>query len=105
MVEHVIKKMDDYYLSKEDWDAAVELGIDDRKDAIVLKKISTATKAMLTRKYNTSKHPIPFYNTSDLSGVLRKVDPGPVPDIEDIFHVSVDPLNIFGCLISIGVVG
>lgn len=42
--------MDEYYLSKEDWDTVVELGLDDHKDDLVLKKISPATKTALTRK-------------------------------------------------------
>ena len=42
--------MDDYFLSKEDWDTIVELGVDDKRDELVLKKISTATKTALTRK-------------------------------------------------------
>jgi len=42
--------MDEYYLSKEDWDTIVELGVDDRKDDVVLKKITPATKTSLTRK-------------------------------------------------------
>jgi len=42
--------MDEYYLSKEDWDTIVELGVDDRKDDVILKKIPTATKTALTRK-------------------------------------------------------
>ena len=43
--------MDDYYLSKEEWDTIVELGVDQHKDDIVLKKISSATKTAFTRKY------------------------------------------------------
>lgn len=50
-VEEVIERMDAYYLSKEDWDTVVELGVDDKKDDLVLKKISSATKTNLTRKY------------------------------------------------------
>jgi replication factor C subunit 1 len=49
-VEEVIERMDQYFLSKEDWDTIVELGVDDRKDDLVLKKISTATKTALTKK-------------------------------------------------------
>lgn len=49
-MEEVIERMDEYYLSKEDWDTIVELGVDDRKDDLVLKKISTAVKTALTRK-------------------------------------------------------
>ena len=49
-VEDVITRMDEYYLSREDWDTVVELGLDEQKDEIVLKKISTATKTNLTKK-------------------------------------------------------
>lgn len=42
--------MDDYYLSKEDWDTIVELGVDQNKDDVILKKISSTTKSTLTRK-------------------------------------------------------
>ena len=43
--------MDDYYLNREDWDALVELGLDEYQEDLVLKKISTATKTAFTRKY------------------------------------------------------
>jgi replication factor C subunit 1 len=49
-VDEVIDRMDGYYLSKEDWDTIVELGVGDRKDDVVLKKITAATKSSLTRK-------------------------------------------------------
>jgi replication factor C subunit 1 len=49
-VDEVIDRMDEYYLSKEDWDTIVELGVGDRKDDVVLKKITPATKTSLTRK-------------------------------------------------------
>ena len=49
-VNEVIERMDDYYLSKEDWDTILELGVDDKKDQIVAKSISTPTKTALTKK-------------------------------------------------------
>lgn len=49
-VDDVIDFMDEYFLSREDWDTLVELGVDDRRDEAVLKKISTATKSGFTRK-------------------------------------------------------
>ncbi|KAF7330940.1 Replication factor C subunit 1 [Mycena venus] len=85
-VEEVIEKMDEYYLTKEDWDAIVELGVDEKKDDDVLKKISTATKTTLTKKYNASEHPIPFYKASDLGKAPKKLGGGPAPDIEDVFE-------------------
>ncbi|KAF7301137.1 Replication factor C subunit 1 [Mycena indigotica] len=88
-VDPVISKMDEYYLSKEDWDAIIELGVDERKDEVVLKKISAATKTALTKKYNASEHPIPFYKAVDLGKAPKKLAAsGPAPDIEDAFEVD-----------------
>lgn len=50
MVDDVIERMDEYYLSKEDWDTIVELGVGDQRDELVLKKLTPATKTALTRK-------------------------------------------------------
>ncbi|KAJ7717662.1 replication factor RFC1 C terminal domain-containing protein [Mycena metata] len=86
-VEEVIKTMDDYYLTKEDWDAIVELGVDDKKDEFVLKKISTATKTNLTKKYNASEHPIPFYK-ADAGKAPKKLPGGPAPDLDDVFDID-----------------
>ena len=49
-VDDVIERMDEYYLSKEDWDTIVELGVDDYAQDITMKKIPSATKSALTRK-------------------------------------------------------
>lgn len=49
-VDEVIDRMDDYFLNREDWDTAVELGVGDHKDDLILKKISPATKTALTRR-------------------------------------------------------
>ncbi|KAK7061194.1 replication factor C subunit 1 [Favolaschia claudopus] len=87
-VEEVIEKMDEYYLSKEDWDTIVELGVDDKKDDQILKKISAATKTNLTKKYNASEHPIPFHKATDLGKIPKKLPGGPAPDIEDAFEMD-----------------
>lgn len=49
-MEDVIERMDEYYLSKDDWDTIIELGVDQNKDDMVMKKISAATKTALTKK-------------------------------------------------------
>ena len=49
-VEETIEYMDEYYLGKDDWDALVELGVDDMKDDAILKKIPTAVKTSFTRQ-------------------------------------------------------
>jgi replication factor C subunit 1 len=42
--------MDHYYLSKDDWDALVELGVGDHKDEVILKQIPTAIKTSFSKK-------------------------------------------------------
>jgi Replication factor RFC1 C terminal domain len=49
-VKDVIECMDKYYLSQENWDTVVELGVNQNKDDLVLKKISAATKTTLMKK-------------------------------------------------------
>lgn len=81
--------MDEYYLSREDWDTVVELGLGDFRDDTVLKKIPTATKTTFTRKYNSRDHPIPFHRAQDLGKAPKKIaDAGPAPDLEEAYEVS-----------------
>jgi replication factor C subunit 1 len=49
-LDETIEYMDAYYLGKEDWDAIVELGVDNMKEELILKKIPTATKSAFTRQ-------------------------------------------------------
>ncbi|KAL1723420.1 replication factor RFC1 C terminal domain-containing protein [Schizophyllum commune] len=85
-VDEVIDYMDEYFLSREDWDTIVELGVGPHKDEDVLKKISTQTKSAFTRKYNAGEHPIPFHKATDLGKAPKKLPGGPAPDIEDAFE-------------------
>ncbi|KAI0269334.1 DNA replication factor C large subunit [Gloeopeniophorella convolvens] len=87
-VDNVIESMDDYYVSREDWDTIVELGIGDQKDDVVLKKIATATKTALTKKYNSREHPIPFHKAQDLGKAPKKLAGGPAPDLEEAFDAD-----------------
>ncbi|KIM79000.1 hypothetical protein PILCRDRAFT_10660 [Piloderma croceum F 1598] len=89
-VEDVIERMDEYYLSREDWDTVVELGVDQNKDVLVLKKISAATKTTLMKKYNMSDHPIPFHKAQDLGKAPKKLGGGPAPDVEDAYDFVDD---------------
>jgi hypothetical protein len=50
-VDEVMQLMDEYFLSKDDWDAIVELGVGDNEMEAVLKKIDSKVKGSLTRKY------------------------------------------------------
>ncbi|GAA5961864.1 hypothetical protein JCM21900_006467 [Sporobolomyces salmonicolor] len=86
-IPQVMELMDDYYLTKDDWDAIVELGIGEgfTQDE-VLKLIPTATKGAFTRKYNSSDHPIPFYKPDGGKAKAKKLaSAGEAPDLEEAF--------------------
>ncbi|KAJ8591861.1 DNA replication factor C, large subunit [Rhizopogon salebrosus TDB-379] len=87
-VDEVIEQMDEYYLSREDWDTVVELGVDTHKDDVVTKLIKPATKTSFTKKYNSMDHPIPFHKATDLGKVPKKLGGGPAPDLEDVFDLD-----------------
>ncbi|KAI0092881.1 DNA replication factor C, large subunit [Irpex rosettiformis] len=88
-VDEVIERMDEYFLNREDWDALVELGLDEYRDDLILKKISTATKTAFTKKYNAKDHPIAFHKAVDLGRVPKKIaSAGPAPDLEEAFEVD-----------------
>ncbi|KAL4067185.1 replication factor RFC1 C terminal domain-containing protein [Scleroderma yunnanense] len=87
-VDEVISRMDAYYLSREDWDTVVELGVDSYKDDAVLKKIASATKSAFTRRYNASEHPIAFHRAVDLGKIPRKLGGGAAPDLEEAYDVD-----------------
>ena len=61
-VDETIQFMDEYFLTREDWDTIVELSVGDHSDALVLKKISTATKTSFTRKYVTVPNRLSFWD-------------------------------------------
>ncbi|RPD71259.1 hypothetical protein L226DRAFT_591532 [Lentinus tigrinus ALCF2SS1-7] len=80
--DETIQFMDEYFLTREDWDTIVELGVVcDNADTHVLKKISTATKRSFTRKYSSRDHPVTFRKAEVLGKVPKKLAAaGPAPD-------------------------
>lgn len=86
-IADVIQAMDDYYLSKDEWDAVLELGIGENSGEPILKKIPAATKSALTRKYNSSDHPIPFHKATEITQ-SRKMPAAEKPDLEEAFEVE-----------------
>ena len=50
VLDEVIERMDDYFINREDWDTIVELGVDEHREDLILKKISAATKTAFTKK-------------------------------------------------------
>ncbi|KAG0213881.1 hypothetical protein BGX28_003305 [Mortierella sp. GBA30] len=59
-IPELIEFMDSYYISKEDWDTVLELGIGRNDGKAVLDRISSQTKSAFTRKYNSESHHQPF---------------------------------------------
>ncbi|KAG8981914.1 hypothetical protein FRC05_000056 [Tulasnella sp. 425] len=93
-VPQVIEVMDEYFLSKEEWDYLVELGVGERNDEAVLKKIPTAVKTAFTRKYNSSDHPVAFHKATLFGTKAKAIAAGPAPDVEDAYDVEDESLAV-----------
>ncbi|KKK20488.1 replication factor C subunit 1 [Aspergillus rambellii] len=85
-VEDVIEFMDSYFLTREDWDALVELGLGPMDESKV--KLETQTKATFTRLYNQRSHPLPYMKSSNV--LAPKKAPKEKPDLEDAIDESDD---------------
>jgi replication factor C subunit 1 len=91
-VENVIELMDSYYLTRDDWDAIVELGLGPMDESKV--KIAPATKSTFTRLYNGRSHPLPFMKASSI--VAPKKTSREKPDLEEAIDESDDAEEISG---------
>lgn len=83
-VKGVIDFMDDYFLTREDFDAMLELGLGPMDQSNV--KLETQTKATFTRLYNQGSHPLPFMKASNV--IAPKKGGKDKPDIEDVIEES-----------------
>lgn len=83
-VDSVIDLMDEYYLTREDFDSMVELGLGPMDESKI--KLETQTKATFTRLYNSRSHPMPFMKASSV--VAPKQAKKEKPDIEDALEGS-----------------
>ncbi|KAL8841627.1 MAG: hypothetical protein Q9170_000841 [Blastenia crenularia] len=83
-VPDIIPLMDSYYLTKDDWDAIVELGVGPMNENQV--RLDTQTKATFTRMYNQQSHPLPFMKASQV--VAPKKTKRDVPDLEEAMGSS-----------------
>ena len=80
----MIELMDSYFLTKEDYDAMIELGLGPMAEDKV--KLDTQTKATFTRMYNAQSHPLPFMKASSV--VAPKAAKKVKPDLEDAIDES-----------------
>ncbi|KAH8822603.1 replication factor RFC1 C terminal domain-containing protein [Flagelloscypha sp. PMI_526] len=90
----VIDTMDEYYLSKDDWDTIIELGVGDMNEKAVLAGIQPATKTAFTKQYNAAEHPIAYHKGNEFGfGKGKKIlGGGPPPDTEDAFEMDEEPV-------------
>ncbi|PGH36708.1 replication factor C subunit 1 [[Emmonsia] crescens] len=91
-VEEVIDLMDSYFLTREDWDSIVELGL----GSMDQKKLSidSQTKATFTRLYNQQSHPLSFMKATSV--VAPKHVAKVKPDLEDAIDESDEGEEILG---------
>jgi len=83
-VESVIDLMDSYFITREDFDSIVELGLGPMSESIV--DIHPQTKSAFTRIYNQRSHPLPFMKATNV--LAPKKGPKVKPDIEDAIEDS-----------------
>ena len=80
----IIDLMDSYYLTKEDWDAILELGVGPMDMANV--KIESQSKSAFTRTYNQMAHPLPYMKASQVVAPKKKSKER--PDLEEAIDES-----------------
>lgn len=85
-VDDVIDLMDSYFLTREDFDAIMELGLGPQRMENV--KLDTQTKATFTRLYNQRSHPMPFMQATGAAPTAKA--PKVVPDLEEAIEESDD---------------
>ncbi|GMM37221.1 replication factor C subunit 1 [Saccharomycopsis crataegensis] len=83
-IEETISILDNYYLTKEDWEYVLDFGVGTNpyKLDIVQKKIASTVKSSFTRKYNASTHPVAIYVVGT-AGVGRGGASSAKPDLDE----------------------
>lgn len=87
-VDEVMQFMDTYYLTKEDWEVIMELGVGRLSYEQRAKNLPTAVKSGFTRQYNAASHPVPYMRQDLSAPVAVKAER---PDIEDVIEDDVEP--------------
>ncbi|KAL7266953.1 DNA replication factor C complex subunit Rfc1 [Rhizina undulata] len=86
-IPEVIDTMDSYFLTREDWDAIVELGVGPMADGTF--NIATQVKTAFTKQYNQASHPLPFMKASN-TFASKASGKREVPDNEEAIIESED---------------
>lgn len=84
-IDEVMDFMDDYYLTKDDWDVVMELGVGPKSYEQKAKNLSTAMKSNFTRNYNKTPHLVPFMKSASMftAKATAATVPTEVPDLEE----------------------
>ncbi|SGZ40637.1 related to Replication factor C subunit 1 [Hanseniaspora guilliermondii] len=85
-IDEVIKRLDTYYLSKDDWDTVMTFLIGPQETSAQLKKIPTTVKSAFTRKYNGMKHPVSLFHTA--TAVTSSGQTKAQADVEEAIEMS-----------------
>lgn len=85
-VEEVIDLLDSYFLTKDDWDAIMELGVGPMNMESI--RIDTQSKSAFTRIYNQKSHPLPFMKASNI--LAPKKSTKDKPDLEEALDNTDD---------------
>lgn len=88
----IIDLMDSYYLTKDDWDAILELGVGPMEMEDI--KIDSQVKTSFTRTYNQAPHPLPYMKASSIVAPKKKSKER--PDIEEALDESDSGLTSGG---------
>ncbi|KAK0104037.1 hypothetical protein ONS96_005141 [Cadophora gregata f. sp. sojae] len=89
-VEEVIDLMDSYFLTRDDFDNIMELGLGPQEQEKV--HLETQTKASFTRQYNARTHPLPFMKASNVIAPAKATKQA--PDLEEAFEEEVDEVEV-----------
>jgi len=81
-IPDVIEEMDSYYISKEDFDMIMEMGVGDKSGEKLLKRVDTNVKRTFTRLYNKESHPTSFI--APLAVNKKTKTERLIPDAEEI---------------------
>ncbi|KAI5959011.1 rfc1 [Candida pseudojiufengensis] len=82
-INEAIETMDDYYLTKEDYDNILEM-LNKTND------LDTKEKTAFTKKYNSKTHPTVIYKTGNSLGGSGKRQPSQKVDYEDVVEDDID---------------
>lgn len=82
-IDQVLALMDEYYLTKEDWDNMMDMGVGRGRMDAKLKRITTSVKTQFTRRYNAYSHPTIIYKTGSTTRISKPEKSGYSGDVID----------------------